>query len=134
MLSAKQAWRLRLARIPAPFFLMFYRFENCYAIQSRLRVTVICIFALCLGWPHASEAYSVLTHEAIVDAAWETNIRPLLLVRFPGATPDDLRKAHAFAYERHQSRHGLRTEALLEECCLGVIRRRLPLLERCTHA
>src|SRR5580693_3007595 len=66
MLSAKQAWRLRLARIPAPFFLMFYRFENCYAIQSRLRVTVICIFALCLGWPHASEAYSVLTHEAIV--------------------------------------------------------------------
>src|SRR5580693_10620047 len=34
MLSAKQAWRLRLARIPAPFFLMFYRFENCYAIQK----------------------------------------------------------------------------------------------------
>jgi hypothetical protein len=39
-----------------------------------------------------------LTHEAIIDAAWDTNIRPLLLVRFPNATPDDLRKAHAYAY------------------------------------
>jgi hypothetical protein len=40
-------------------------------------------------------AYSVLTHEAIVDAAWERSIRPVLLERYPQA---DLRKAHAFAY------------------------------------
>jgi hypothetical protein len=66
--------------------------------MNRLRYTLICILALCLGWPCPSEAYSVLTHEAIIDAAWDTNIRPLLLVRFPNATPDDLRKAHAYAY------------------------------------
>ena len=40
-------------------------------------------------------AYSVLTHEAIVDAAWDRSIRPVLLERYPNA---DLRKAHAFTY------------------------------------
>jgi hypothetical protein len=66
--------------------------------KNRLRITLVCIFALWLGCPCPSKAYSVLTHEAIVDSAWETHIRPLLLKRFPRATPDDLRKAHAYAY------------------------------------
>jgi hypothetical protein len=43
-------------------------------------------------------AYSVLTHEAIIDAAWEDSLRPVLLQRFPSATEEDLRKAHAYAY------------------------------------
>ena len=43
-------------------------------------------------------AYSVLTHEAIIDVLWDTNIRPLLLKRFPDATPDELLKAHAYVY------------------------------------
>jgi hypothetical protein len=46
----------------------------------------------------AAQAYSVLSHEVIVDSAWDDSIRPVLLHRFPGATPDDLRRAHAFAY------------------------------------
>ncbi len=46
----------------------------------------------------ALHAYSVLTHEAIIDSAWDKNIRPLLIARFPGATADDLVKAHAYAY------------------------------------
>jgi hypothetical protein len=66
--------------------------------MNRLRVIKVCILILLLGWPHPSEAYAVLTHEAIVDAAWETHIRPLLLERFPNANADDLRKAHAFVY------------------------------------
>jgi len=44
------------------------------------------------------QAYSVLTHEAIVDSAWDTSIQKLLLKRFPNATPEDLEKAHAFTY------------------------------------
>jgi hypothetical protein len=47
---------------------------------------------------HALHAYSVLSHEAIIDTAWDTNIRPLLLKRFPQATPDELNHAHANAY------------------------------------
>jgi len=43
-------------------------------------------------------AYSVLSHEAIVDAAWDGDIRPLLLKRFPGATPEELKEAHGYAY------------------------------------
>jgi hypothetical protein len=43
-------------------------------------------------------AYSVLTHEQIVDLLWKEQIQPLLLKRFPDATEDELRKAHAFAY------------------------------------
>lgn len=43
-------------------------------------------------------AYSVLTHEEVVDLLWNDTIQPLLLKRFPNTTPDDLKKAHAFAY------------------------------------
>jgi hypothetical protein len=43
-------------------------------------------------------AYSVLTHEAIIDSAWENRIQPLLKARFPRATPDDLVKARAYVY------------------------------------
>src|SRR5258708_20527716 len=50
------------------------------------------------AWSPAARAYSVLTHEAVIDAAWDRSIQPLLLQRFPGSTPEDLRKAHAFAY------------------------------------
>lgn len=43
-------------------------------------------------------AYSVLTHEEIVDLAWADQIRPLLLQRFPGLTDDQIKEAHAYAY------------------------------------
>jgi zinc dependent phospholipase C len=42
--------------------------------------------------------YSVLTHEAIIDAVWSDGIQPLLLERFPDATPEELHEAHAYAY------------------------------------
>ena len=42
--------------------------------------------------------YSVLTHEAIIDATWKDDIVPLLLIRFPYATPEELLRAHAYAY------------------------------------
>ncbi len=42
--------------------------------------------------------YTVLTHEAILDAVWDTSIQTQLLRRFPGATPEELRQAHAYAY------------------------------------
>ena len=40
----------------------------------------------------------MLTHEEIVDLVWKDNFVPLLKKRYPDATDDDLRKAHAFAY------------------------------------
>ncbi|HTW23973.1 MAG TPA: zinc dependent phospholipase C family protein [Candidatus Baltobacteraceae bacterium] len=74
-------------------------------IQSRGRRTLfarICALLLALlvflGWPGRSAAYAVLAHEAIIDSAWDTNIRPLLLKRFPQATPAELKEAHGYAY------------------------------------
>jgi hypothetical protein len=43
-------------------------------------------------------AYSVLSHEAVIDSAWDTDIRPLLLKRFPDATREELKEAHGYAY------------------------------------
>jgi hypothetical protein len=52
---------------------------------------------LCALAPRA-DAYSVLAHEAIIDAAWSGSIRPLLLLRYPNSTPEELKNAHAYAY------------------------------------
>ena len=51
-----------------------------------------------LGWCGSLFAYSVLTHEEIVDLMWTEEIRPLLLQRFPGLSDDQIREAHAYAY------------------------------------
>jgi zinc dependent phospholipase C len=61
---------------------------------GRLTLLLLCI--LWLAPP--SWGYSVLTHEAIIDAEWDDQIQPLLLKRFPHATPEQLREAHAYAY------------------------------------
>ena len=45
-----------------------------------------------------SSAYSVLTHEEIVDLLWSDEIQPLILKRFPGLSPDQIKEAHAYAY------------------------------------
>ena len=46
----------------------------------------------------ASLGNSVLTHEEIIDLLWEDQIKVLLLEKYPGASPDDLRVAHGYAY------------------------------------
>jgi hypothetical protein len=43
-------------------------------------------------------AYSVLTHEEIVDLLWADQISPLILKRYPGLTEEQLKEAHAYAY------------------------------------
>jgi hypothetical protein len=60
-------------------------------------IVIVALFNLALD-PRPAAAYSVLTHEQIVDLAWKDQIQPMLLQRFPNATPDDLRQAHAYAY------------------------------------
>jgi hypothetical protein len=52
---------------------------------------VVCLAQMC-------GAYSVLTHEQVIDLLWKDDLIPLLKSRFPAVTDDDLKKAHAFAY------------------------------------
>jgi hypothetical protein len=70
------------------------RLQNCH---RRLARAVALVFALLLSSGNAF-AYSVLTHEEIVDLAWTAEIRPLLLQRFAGITEDQIKEAHAYAY------------------------------------
>jgi len=65
---------------------------------TALRLTVVLVCAVSLLSSTPARAYSVLSHEEVVDMAWKTNIVPLLKQRFPGITDDDIRQAHAYAY------------------------------------
>src|ERR1022692_1238645 len=64
--------------------------------MSRIRVSILFALLVLCGAQSAS-GYAVITHEAIVDSAWK-DITPILLRRFPATTPEDLKKAHAYAY------------------------------------
>ena len=66
-------------------------------LSARLRCLVLLAVAALAVAPRAG-AYSVLSHEEVVDMAWKTNIVPMLRARFPGISDDDLRQAHAYAY------------------------------------
>ncbi len=63
------------------------------SVIRTISILLFVCFASSLGM-----GYSVLTHEEIVDLLWKDQIQPLLLKRFPHSTPDDLTKAHAYAY------------------------------------
>src|SRR5579863_9373701 len=58
-------------------------------------VASLLVVLMCSG---SSPAYSVLTHEEIVDLLWADEIRPLLLKRYPGLSEDQIKEAHAYAY------------------------------------
>jgi hypothetical protein len=43
-------------------------------------------------------AYSVLTHEQVIDVLWEDRLQPMIKARFPDLTDEQLKEAHAYAY------------------------------------
>src|ERR1700735_4758413 len=59
---------------------------------------VVWVLIFIFGAVTTCQGYSVLTHEAIIDSAWDDAIKPLLLQRFPASTPEDLKAAHSYAY------------------------------------
>src|SRR5438445_6962078 len=63
-----------------------------------LRLQLVGLLGILLAWPVPAQAYAVLSHEAIIDAAWESHIKPLLLEKYPQATEEDLSRAQAYAY------------------------------------
>jgi len=66
--------------------------------HSHVRVGVVFLLASMLVWPAGVQAYAVLAHEAIIDAAWESHIKPLLCKKYPQAAEEDLSRAQAYAY------------------------------------
>ncbi len=64
-------------------------------LLSAPAAALVLVVLACSG---ALSAYSVLTHEEIVDLLWTDKIQPLLLARYPGLSEDQIREAHAYAY------------------------------------
>jgi len=62
----------------------------CIRIVALLMATLLCT--------SGTFAYSVLTHEEIVDLLWANELQPLLLQRFPDLTAEQLTEAHSYAY------------------------------------
>jgi hypothetical protein len=67
-------------------------------LPSPMRACMAVLLLTLLAAGPNSFAYSVLTHEEIVDLLWTSEIRPLLLQRFPALTEDQIKEAHAYAY------------------------------------
>jgi hypothetical protein len=65
-------------------------------LHSIIRAFVV-LLVLVIGCG-PSHAYSVLTHEEIIDLLWNDQLRPMILARYPGLTDDQMREAHAYAY------------------------------------
>jgi hypothetical protein len=56
------------------------------------------ILALLLAACRPVFAYSLQTHEQLIDLTWKDSIVPLLLSRYPGLSPQQLDQARAYAY------------------------------------
>lgn len=68
-------------------------------MQQLSRYKYLLVFTLIfLINPLHSKAYSVLTHEAVIDASWDKYLKPLLKEKYPNATDSDLIVAHSYAY------------------------------------
>lgn len=66
----------------------------------KLRFTVYLFVSalIALLTPKSSSAYSILTHEAIIDVSWDKSLKPLLKKKFPQSTEEDLKNARSYAY------------------------------------
>jgi len=56
------------------------------------------VFVLITALAENLNGYGVLSHEELIDIAWDSDIKPALLKRFPNATVAQLQDAHAYAY------------------------------------
>ena len=73
--------------------------RNTIARNRRtLWIRMLAVTLIVLLGSLAASAYSVLTHEEIVDLLWADQIKPLILKRYPGLTEEQIKEAHAYAY------------------------------------
>ncbi|MEO6829604.1 MAG: zinc dependent phospholipase C family protein [Acidobacteriaceae bacterium] len=66
--------------------------------STRLIAYFLMLLAMLASSLRPAQAYSFLTHDAMIDVAWQGSIQPLLLARFPTATEAQLQAARSYAY------------------------------------
>ncbi|PYT26283.1 MAG: hypothetical protein DMG57_22090 [Acidobacteria bacterium] len=67
-------------------------------MRRRSFYTAPAMLCMAIFFHPALEGYSVLSHEALVDAVWDPLIKQLLLRAYPDASEADVVKAHTYAY------------------------------------
>jgi hypothetical protein len=67
-------------------------------IVRHFRAAMLLALAFLVAGPRRTAAYSLLTHEELIDLTWDDSIVPLLLSRYPNLTPAQLNEARAYAY------------------------------------
>src|SRR5436309_15784436 len=67
-------------------------------MRVRIRFWCLLLLILAIVAPRSSSAFSVLAHQAVIDATWKTALVPELRRRFPHASDADVEHARAFAY------------------------------------
>lgn len=65
---------------------------------ARSRTFLLLALVLLLPAGRRAAAYSMLSHEQLIDLTWRDSIVPLLLSYYPGLTPAELEQARAYAY------------------------------------
>ena len=63
-----------------------------------MRILMALVLLLAALFGMRAQAYSLLTHEELIDLNWQNSIVPLLLSRYPNLTPAQLEEARAYAY------------------------------------
>jgi Zinc dependent phospholipase C len=66
--------------------------------MNRVRTFLLLAALLPIFFSQHAAAYSLLTHEQIIDLTWQDSIVPLLLSHYPNLTPAELDRARAYAY------------------------------------
>jgi len=64
----------------------------------RARFACLLLIFVALFAARPANAYSLLTHEQLIDLTWQSSIVPLLLSRYPTLTPAEIEHARAYAY------------------------------------
>ena len=73
-------------------------FEPCRRVTRFITRVLVAVLFICVLKPADASAYSVLAHEAMIDAAWDDLLLPTLRQKYPGASAQQLAAARAFAY------------------------------------
>jgi hypothetical protein len=67
--------------------------NSLYAFTIGILIWILIVVSEPCGF-----AYAVLTHQQMIDLAWGSSIKPLLLARYPNTTAAQLRVAQSYAY------------------------------------
>lgn len=76
-------------------WLVYYEWVQ---VRRRRPLLAMAFMVLFCSWARPASAYSLLTHEQLIDLTWNNSIVPLLLSRYPSLTPVQLELARAYAY------------------------------------